>query len=359
MGGKYYNIENLIRNNKQNFNPFLATTNFNNLSDQFLIEFFSSFFESLTLQKREEVFKNEILLMKEAIAKAINDKAFNFDQFIDYFNNQNGASIYKALQNWQENKLANIFNDKYESLINWESGIIAFELGGIFNKKLLLIPTLIYLFGLIEVQIAKNQPSIIVIENADEVINHPVFLPFFKKFFTRIEKNNAVIIFKIKTKNNKTGINNVKNNEKTQDISENKAIIEFIIKNSFHQFYFYNQGNLQNFNLDEDEKNIVLHLSEDNQQFLLKIDNSYVISQIDFTPESKLKDILNSSPEILMIANSLIDELSKAIDPKNISTEMWLKELVEVLNQLEKEHLATYQHELQRKRIEELKIRNS
>jgi len=317
INGNYYNISyDIKKKNCLSLNPFSLEKNQD--SQEFLI----SWFKSLVTFSRYPIPKEELDFVKDIVNEMFNANVTNFTQAIDFFNNQNTPTIYQKLQVWNKGRLSHIFGAENEE--SWEkSDIVAFDFTDVIQQKPIVIPIFNYLIYKIEENLRGN-PAIMVLSEAWNLINNPIFAPQILEFLARMRSRNCVVIFEC------GNITEASESEIIFDIRKNVAA-EIYTPNRNPEEYYSSV-----FGLNEEELEMVRTMDLEAGHFMLRTQGDDIIASFNLEKKfSKAKKIL-SSDEISRIILQEVESLS-ANENGKVNPEVWIPQFYDVIAQMEKE----------------------
>ena len=332
ISGQYYDLSHFeIQNpNFLQLNPLsLEKTDQNK---KFLIDFFTS----LVAFRKEQIPENELAIIPQIVDRIFTTNAGNFATAAELFNTPETQNLYEGLKIWNGNKLGYIFGSQSE--INWSDQTIAFDLTNIFVQKPVLIPVVNYLLHRIENSL-DGSPSIIVLNEAWEMIDNIILAPLITDFLVRMRQKNCVVIF---TSGN---IEHVASSALTAEIRKNISTEIFMPNREPHECYS------SAFELNGEEMEIVKMMEEDEHHFLLKHAEDSVIASLNLDKFVEFFKIFSADETTLATMEEVIaaNVTESTPDPK---PEIWLPQLFEILKEMERERVAEEKERIRREDAE-------
>ncbi len=318
LAGNYYHVTN--NRDDEDFlpiNPFSMNKNAENAA------FISNWIQHLLMFLKGDIPEHEIEAIPEIINQVMSLENPNFISAFNAFNTAETRVIYKKLKIWNSENLGNIFASHTD--IDWSYKINAFDLTEIIDQKPVLIPVLEYLLHRIEENL-DGKPTIIVFDEAWEMLDNPIIAPDLHKFLQKMRQKNSVVIFM------------AQNN----DIIEDSQISSVIAKNIASEIYFPSDELYSYyktiFKLSDDEFE-VLKMVDDEKIFLLKHRGDSLIINFNFEKIPEILKIL-SADEITLAATEEVIETERQSNPEgNLDPKNWTIRLIEILKEIEKERL--------------------
>ncbi len=343
IDGKYYNIN-------QQDDPFSLNLDINiiaSLKSQDDNKFLTEFFYNLALISKNNIPKEEIDLISSVTSKIIEDKNIvDLRSTIEAFNQEKTKNLYETLKNIYRRGINRIFDAKTE--INWSDQIIAFDLSAIYNKKSLLVPLVHYLLYKIEKQLDGN-PSIIVFNEAWEMLDNKILAPKIDNMLTRFKEKNCVTIFSA-LEGNKVASSKM-NKEIIGHFTSKIIFPDYEITEIEQEFY------LNILEMSKEELEMLKVMDKDKKQFLLKHGNDSVIINLDFPYNIEIPQILANDKKI----REIIYQIFLKHHPDNQTTTreskiLFLQDCFATLRQIEKERITQEQKLIKQRKLEELRI---
>ncbi len=315
LGGQYYSS--LFDANNPEFlqlNPLSLAKNDNNKA------FLSEWFQSLVAFAKDHAPQEQLDYIPKIIDKIYADNITNFPAAVECFNVAETKIIYERLKIWGSGKLAHIFGATTES--SWDQ-IMAFDFTDLVEQKPILIPVVNYLLHKVEENL-DGKPAIIVLNEAWNLIDNPIFAPQLAGFLERLKQKNCVVIFV------------------SSDVEAvNASDIIFEIKRAISgEIYTANREPDQFYRtvleLSDDEINIVRMLEDDERHFIFKHRGDVVIASLNLRNCPEILKILAADELTLTAAEEIMavnkDETGKLAVPKE-----WVPQLFEILQEIQRD----------------------
>ena len=322
IGGKYYRISPNIPNNEQfKINPFLLE----DLKDskRFLVNFiidlvdfqddgFIEMGKTLTQLKSEYDFIPSII--DKILSTPIQERSF--ENIVKMFDTYDTSFIHSKLKNWCDNdNLSFMFNHAENTVI--QNDIVGISLKTIVKNKELTIPVIRYLLFLVN-KIAGDEPFILVIDDAWNVIDNESIASIFFKRLNDYQQKNIITIL---TTNGETNLN--------------KSYITSSIANFFTtKIYlptpkatFYERKILD---LQDEEARVLSFMQVEKRDFLLKNGRDIIISSINLDDFNYYRNIF-SCDNVSINAMKKAKQISQSDEPS-----VWVPAFLKIMEEYEK-----------------------
>ncbi len=333
VGGKYYSLERAAVDSPDflKINPILLPKNLE--SQNFLIEFF----KSLIVFSKNPASEEELALIPQVVDRIISTNCEDFTSAVECFNTQQTKAIYDRLVIWTSEKLSHIFGSKDD--VNWQDNTIAFDLTEVAPQKPILIPVVYYLLSEIE-GILDGSPSIIVLNQAWEMLDNSVLGPKIKELLDRLSAKNVVVIF-------------ASNDPKK--VAE--SALSPIIKNSFATKIFLPNHEMSKeeqtayksiLGLNDDENEMIRIMDENEGHFLLKHGDDSIISSLNLSDNIELQKILAADEFTIAAMDEVI--AANATEEGEAPSDVWVPQAFEVIKEIENERVAEEKEKLRQQR---------
>ncbi len=322
IGGKYYRISPNIPNNEQfKINPFLLE----DLKDskRFLVNFiidlvdfqddgFIEMGKTLTQLKSEYDFIPSII--DKILSIPIQERSF--ENIVKMFDTYDTSFIHSKLKNWCDNdNLSFMFNHAENTVI--QNDIVGISLKTIVKNKELTIPVIRYLLFLVN-KIAGDEPFILVIDDAWNVIDNESIASIFFKRLNDYQQKNIITIL---TTNGETNLN--------------KSYITSSIANFFTtKIYlptpkatFYERKILD---LQDEEARVLSFMQVEKRDFLLKNGRDIIISSINLDDFNYYRNIF-SCDNVSINAMKKAKQISQSDEPS-----VWVPAFLKIMEEYEK-----------------------
>ncbi len=315
LGGSYYSSI-LDAQNPEFFqlNPLSLAKNDTNK------EFLSEWFKSLVMFAKDHVPQEQIDLIPKIIEKIFADNVTTFHAAVECFNVPETKVIYEKLRIWDSGKLSHIFTAEAEK--NWDQ-IMAFDVTDLIEQKPILIPVVDYLLRKIEENL-DGSPAIIVLDEAWNLIDNPIFTPQIAMFMERVRQKNCVLIF---TSSDSDAIN------ASDIIFEIKRVISGEIYTANPQPDSCYKSVLE---LNDDEIDIIKMMEDDERHFIFKHRGDAVIASLSLKKMPEILKIL-AADDLTMTAAEEITSANKDENGKLSETKEWVPQLFEILKEIQRD----------------------
>lgn len=333
VGGHYYDISHHEINDPYylQMNPLSLPKN--DETRKFLIQFFTS----LVTFSKGQIPESELQAVPHIIDSILTTNANNFATAAEVFNTPETRNIYEKLKIWRGAKLGHIFGSQNE--INWADSTIAFDLSEIHEQKPVLIPTVFYLLHKIETMLDGKTPSIIVLNDAWDLVDNVIFGPQISDFLVRMKQKNCVVIF-ISDK-----IEQIENSAISAEIKNNIATEIFLPNLQATKAY------KTIFGLNDEEIEIVKMMEGGNRHFLLKHGEDSVITSLNFDNFVEFIKIFSTDAVTLAAMDEVIAATTTPEQP-NPAAEVWLPQFFEVLKAFEEDRVMEEKEKARQESIE-------
>jgi type IV secretion system protein VirB4 len=282
--------------------------------------FLSEWFQSLVMFAKDRPPKEQIDFIPQIIDKIFADNVTTFHAAVESFNVAETKVIYEKLRIWDSGKLSHIFTAEAEK--SWDQ-IMAFDVTDLIEQKPVLIPIMQYLLHKIEENL-DGSPAIIVLDEAWNLIDNPVFTPQIALFMERVRQKNCVVIF---VSSDSDAIN------ASDIIFEIKRGISGEIYTANPNPDAYYKSVLE---LSDDEIDIIKMMEDDERHFIFKHRGDTVIASLNLTKMPEILKILSADDLTLTAAEEIIsankDESGKLAD-----TQEWVPQLFEILQEIQRD----------------------
>ena len=338
MSGSYYSLESHDVNNPEflRLNPIIIADK--SKENKALL---ADFFASLVAFIKDPIPQNEIDFIPQIIDQIFASNASSLKEATEFFKVSETKNIYEKLQVWSGEKLGYIFGAGEE--IKWSDKIITFNLAEVYEQKPVLIPLFNYLLQKVEASLDKTTPSIIVINEAWDVLDNKILAPKMAEFLKRMKEKNCIVVFV------SSDTDYIADSDFFDLIKDNIATEIFMPNQNPKQFY------QDIFGLNDEEVEILRVMEDGERHFLLKHGEDSVIAALDL---SKMPEIFRtlSAGEVEILA---MDEVIKAIATEEkpiVEPSVWLPHLFEVLQEINREEEEENKRLLRERKAEERRI---
>lgn len=336
LGDRHVFTKNINDHHFLQMNPFSLPKNEENTA------FLVSWIKELVVFLKGEVPESEIALIPEIIQQVLASESPTFLTAFDAFSNKEKTpNLYEKLKIWGSGKLGYVFGSQNEN--NWGNLIHTFDLSEIINQKPVLIPIISYLMQKIESSL-DGSPTIIVFDEAWDLLDNEIIAPKLNGFLQRLRKKNCSVIFISKNH---------------EEIAES-AIVKTIQENTATQIYLPIEENSSQyyktiFELSEEEFGVLQMMGKGDKNFLLKHRGDALIIDIDLSCLGENLKILSADSTTIAAMEEVISTF-KEEDPSIVpSPKDWIPQLHEVLKEIEKENRAAQIKAANEKQEEQLR----
>ncbi len=295
IGGKYTIIDPGM---PCNFNPLQLEDGTDNRN--FLMEWLSALVtingEALTAEDRRKIdiaIDGNFKLPKEQR---------NLTNIAPFFGIETPESIASRLRMWYgEGSKAKVFDNESDT-IDFSSGrIFGFEMGEVLKDKIILPPTLLYIFHRISSSL-DGTPTMVILDEAWALIDNPVFAPKIKDWLKVMRKLNAFVVFA------------------TQSVEDaaDSPISSTLVQQTATQIFLPNLKATSvyrsTFMLSEREFELVKTTEPSTRFFLIKQDANGVVARLDLSGMEETIPILSGRADTVIILHRIIEEAGE--DPR-------------------------------------------
>ena len=319
-GGNYFdlNVSDSSQKNYLSINPLeLPQTNASK-------DFLEKFFKSLVIFRKNHPTQQELSLIPEIIDRIFAANCQNFIDATQAFNTPETIKIFNDLQIWSEGKLNQIFTDNEDFKLS--NNINGFDLTKYQEHKPVLIPIFLYILQRIENHL-DGSPSIIVLNQALDLIGNVFFDSQILSFLERLRKKNCVVIF---------AFDDSQIADFSDLIAEARKLIasEIFFPNSNPSEIYKNI-----FDFPNDEIEILKMMEIKDRHILIKHADESLIASINFDDFHALSKILSCDQKTITVMQTIIGDLINSNPSANIELEA-LPIIIEALENLENDRLA-------------------
>lgn len=283
--------------------------------------FLSDWFASLVAFAKDKVPQEQIDFIPKIIDKIFAANVVDLAAAIEYFNVAETKNIYEKLRIWNSGKMSQILGPGTE--INWSDKIMAFDLTNMIEQKPLLIPVVNYLLHKVEASL-DGSPAILVLDEAWNLIDNPIFSPQIADFMERMKQKNCVIVFV----------------SSDSDAINGSDIIFEIKRNLAGEIYTANPNPDQCYRnvleLSDDELDIIKMMEDDERHFVFKQRNETVIASLNLKKSPEILKIL-SADELTLTAAEEVMSVNKDDNGKIVETYKWVPQLFEILQEIQRD----------------------
>lgn len=339
MSGRYYNLGFEVGSSESlQLNPLsLAKNEANKI---FLIEWF----KSLVIFAKDRPPQEQIDAVAQIVDKIFAENVSTLAAAVKLFNVPETIAVYEKLKIWVNGRLSHIFNSEVET--SWSDQVIAFDCTALINQKPVLIPVVNYLLQRIEENL-DGKPSIVVLDEAWNLIDNPIFTPQVAGFLERMKQKNCVVIF---ISSDSDAINS------SDIIFEIKRSLACEIYTANPQPDYYYKSVLE---LTDDEIEIIKMMHDDEKHFIFKHRDNSIIASLNLKNMPEIVKTL-SADELTLTAVEEVIAANTDEGGKVAKSEVWILQLFNILQEIKRDQEEAKRQELiaaaqaERKRKEDL-----
>lgn len=313
IGGKYINVFSDIANKKLKLNPLkLKDTEENR---KFLEEWFEYLIEFTAAKTYQKISEEDQQKIKQAVdlnySLPVEQRKLSI--IVPQIWSDFESETAKKLANWHHNgPFAACFDNDEDNNTIIEDHIVGFDLTKIIENQAVKIPLMSYFLHLVEQSITKDEPDIIVIDQAWKLIDNPAFTPKLDAWLEKLKSKNAICIFATEA----------------VEVAQSSAITSNLIKNIKTQIFLPNRNANKRyrevFGLTKQEYKYVKNISPEERQFLLKHNTDSVVCRLNLRGLNKELSVLSSFPKNIEYMKVTKEKIGK--EPKN-----WLPKYFKLL----------------------------
>jgi type IV secretion system protein VirB4 len=312
IGGNYLSMT------KNNADPYTLKLNPLHLEDsEDSKKFISEWLKYLVISGEKNIDEAELKLIPEIVEKIISAGIKKLSDAAPLFNQEETKNIYQKLLPWHSSgKYAFIFDNDEEN--DWSNNLVnAFNLTPILPYQHILIPIITYLLYKIETTL-DGKPTMIVLDEAWNLIDNYALGPQINKWLGRMRKKNCIVIFATES------VLDAAQSSITKNINDNIATRIFLPDPNPTEYY------QTVFGLGDEEFELLAAMSSEDRHFLLKHGEDSVIASLDLSNIEEVTTVLSSRPSTLMVMEEVMKEFGH--DPQE-----WLSNFFEVIQHHEED----------------------
>ncbi|MDX1950007.1 MAG: hypothetical protein SFT90_05865 [Rickettsiales bacterium] len=299
--GKYNKISELIDQGRLYLNPLLLPDTPNNR--RFLVEWLEYLIEFIDengnpVANYMPISKEDLDLIEKAVE--VNYSSPKEERMLSFLvpkiwgNNPESSATAKRLSYWyMSGKFSKYFDSGIDNL-DTKAKIVGFDLSQIINNKSIAVPMSFYLLHKVEDLMSIDKPTIIVLDEAWDIIDNPAFAPRIENWLERITEKNGIVIFATDAP------------EKAEKSYVTKRIMPLIATKIILPNPNASQNYQTIFGLNESEFKAVTKLDLASHQFVLKRGEDSVVCKLSLQGMNDLLSVLTSNQESLLLMKSLI-----------------------------------------------------
>ena len=221
------------------------------------------------------------------------------------------GSLAGRLQTWHsQGHRAHLFGNRGDDTLSLERRVMGFEMGAFLEDQAAAGPTLLYLFYRIGM-VLDGTPTMIVLDEAWNLIDNPIFGPGIKDWLKTLRKLNAFVVFATQS---------------PEDASK-AAISDTLVQQCATHIFLPNEKATDTyqsvFKLTEREFHLVGAMRADSRKFLIKRGRESVVAWLDLGGLQSLIKVLSGRAETVRALDKL--RADRGDDPRK-----WLHIFMEV-----------------------------
>lgn len=297
MNGLYYQLhDELLENQTITLNPLLLEDTVANR--KFINNWLTIILKDDDLEKDQ----NQQLVINEAVNKLFElpsnkrrlkyAKEFFCEEQFELLNNH----LLVKLADWQaEGKYGYLFDNEFDNLL-LDQSIMAFDLTEFLSYSptvYLLLAS--YLFQVFNNNIG-NQPSILVINDAFNILNNEYIINILPEWLDYLTANNAILVINL-------CLSEQKINKDLAEVLLNKFVTKFYLPNADANQY---QDSLK---LSNQEVQLIKSIKLINRNFILNQNSESIIAELNLSGMDSILAILASNKQARVLIDQLIDQV--------------------------------------------------
>jgi type IV secretion system protein VirB4 len=292
IGGAYTIIKPLEKNPEYAFNPFGIEDTIRNRS--FLKQWMIYLAEACGL-KTSDAERAHIAKLVDYIYSLPQEQR-RLSKFAGYFGGEGPFSLEKKMEPWHSGgEYSYIFDNAGDDVTSFSGLTYGFGMSFVLQNQAALGPVLSYLFHRVESSL-DGTPAMIVIDEAWNLINNPIFATGIAGWLDRLRERNAMVVFASEN------IKDASSSELTGYIV-NKIATQILLPNTkaddSHISYQEVWG------LSQDEFKMLVSMNKDRRQFMLRQDDTSIVASLDLSGMKEL-DILSGSDKTVKIMDEVV-----------------------------------------------------
>lgn len=213
-----------------------------------------------------------------------------------HFGNNGLISLEKRMAPWHgAGEYAHIFDNQGGDITSFREMMYGFGMSFVIQDQAALGPVLSYLFHRVEMSL-DGTPTMIVLDEAWNLINNPLFAPGIENWLERMKENNAMVIFASEN------IKNASHSELSSQIAD-KIATQIFLPNPNADDSSVAYKNV--WGLGEEEFMMLAAMNKDKRQFMLRQGETSIVASLDLSGMKEL-DVLSGSDKTVMIMDEVI-----------------------------------------------------
>lgn len=205
-----------------------------------------------------------------------------------------------ALDLWHSSGTYAALFDHAEDTLDMDNPIHGFEMGEIVANPYTAAATLLYLLHRIMMELDGSTPAIIVLDEAWELLDNPIFAPRLHAWLQALTHKNALAIFATES----------------PEAAGQSAVSEIMFSDIVTQIYLPNPEPVNAyqtvFGLNETEFSFLSLMDSEQRHFLLKKGGEAIVAELSLDGLEHIMAVLSSTPETLSIMRQAIAERGTA-----------------------------------------------
>ena len=215
------------------------------------------------------------------------------------------ANLTKKMSVWHsDGEYAHLFDNDRKGIVSLYGAIYGFGMSHVVEDKTCLGPVLSYLFHRVEMSL-DGTPSIIVLDEAWNLVNNPLFAPTLSSWLDRMREKNAIVIFATET------VLNDRKNEVT-NVVVNKIATQIFLANQDADIS--SNAYKKTWGLSGEEFDMLAKMKVKKHHFLLKKEGIAVVATLNLEGLKEL-DVLSGDDRTVTIMEEAVKE--KGEEPKD------------------------------------------
>lgn len=300
LGGNYYPISPLEKNKGYSFNPF-------NLDDTprnrtFLKEWIAYVADACGIKATPQEVEHLEKLVDYSYSLPKEKRCFS--NLAGKFGGGGPVSLEKKMSQWYGQGIyAHIFDNGGDDITSFKESIYAFGMSGVLQDQAALGPILSYLLYRVEMAL-DGTPTIIVIDEAWNLINNRIFAPMISAWLDKMKANNAIVIFASEN------INDAGRSELTRQIAS-KIATQIFMPNSKAEdaSVYYREG----WGVSPEEFKILANMNKDKRQFMIRHKDISIVASLELSGMKEL-DVLSGTEKTAKIMEEVVAMVGESPD---------------------------------------------
>jgi len=213
-----------------------------------------------------------------------------------YFGGEGVLSLERRMAPWHgAGEYAHVFDNLGEDVTSFGGVTYGFGMSFVLQNQAALGPVLSYLFHRVESAL-DGTPAMIVIDEAWNLINNPIFAPSIAGWLDRLREKNAMVVFASEN------IKDASSSELTSYIV-NKIATQILLPNTKAEESQVSYREV--WGLSQDEFKMLAAMNKDKRQFMLRHGDTSIVASLDLSGMKEL-DILSGSDKTVKIMDEVV-----------------------------------------------------